>query len=69
MITSRDLKIACNVWKNARLNGLDPGPIDSKWHLVLTLARRRACMAPDTGVIVDQESVIHRLMGEAAGSR
>lgn len=67
MITSGDLKVARNVGENTGLNRLDPRPIDSKWNLVLTLARCGARMAPNAGVIVDQESVIHRLMGESAG--
>jgi hypothetical protein len=61
MITSRDLKYAARVGKNAFLDVFDPGPVHAYRHMVLGLARHRTGVTSDALAVIDYEAVFHPL--------
>ncbi len=59
MVAACDLKHAARVGEYALLNVLYPGPVHADRHLVFSLARHRAGVAPDALAVIDDESVFH----------
>lgn len=61
LITPGDLVSATRLRELTYINMLDVSACDRKWHVVLGLARRRACVTPDATRVVDYFRPLDRL--------
>ncbi|MFT5144165.1 MAG: hypothetical protein ACI80V_002723 [Rhodothermales bacterium] len=60
MIAPGNLERTRHVRVLTRLDTLYPGSVHAERHAVFTLAGRRAGVATDTRVVINDESVVHR---------
>jgi hypothetical protein len=62
MVTAGDLEMAAAIGENARLHVLNPGAINAQRHLIFALTGSGASVATNTLAIIDDKTVVHKII-------
>jgi hypothetical protein len=59
VIAAGDLKQASGIGKLALFHIFDPGAANSEWYLIFSFTGNAASMTTNTGLIIDEKTIIH----------